>query len=67
MTMQALWAGAYKNRIDQPGQIEWSKFSIKILGVNFGISILYNSNWEKIRKSIIKNTYREKSETLFVR
>ena len=24
---QALWVGAYKNRIDQPEQTKWSKFS----------------------------------------
>ena len=24
---QALWAGAYKNRIDQQGQMEWPQFS----------------------------------------
>ena len=39
---QALWAGAYKNRTNQPGQSEWSQSSIKRLGVN---SILYSSNW----------------------
>ena len=41
---QVLWAGAYKNRIDQPGQIEWSQFFIEILGVNFDNSFLHNSN-----------------------
>ena len=35
-----LWDGAYKKRIDQPGQMQWSKFSIKVLGVTFGNSIL---------------------------
>ena len=35
-----LWDRAYKKRIDQPGQMQWSKFSIKILGVTFGNSIL---------------------------
>ena len=28
---QALWTGANKNRIDKPGQIALSKFSIKII------------------------------------
>ena len=42
--------------------------SIKILGVNFGNSILNNSNWDKISKDIIqKNPYLEQSETLFER
>ena len=26
----------------------WSQFSIKILGVHFGSSVLDNSNWDKI-------------------
>ena len=43
-----------KNITDQSGQMEWSQFSIKILAVNFGISILDTSNWEKISKVIIK-------------
>ena len=34
--------------------MEWSQFSIKILAVNFGISILNTSNWDKISKVIIK-------------
>ena len=29
---QALWAGAYKNRIDKPGQMEWLQFSITQIG-----------------------------------
>ena len=33
--IQALWVGAYKNRIDKPGQIIWSQICIKILGVHF--------------------------------
>ena len=65
---QALWAGAYKNRIDQPGQMELPQFSIKILGVNFGNSILDSFNWDNISEAIIKKTpYLEQSETLFVR
>ena len=30
---QALWAGAYKNRYDKPGNMASSNFSIKILGI----------------------------------
>ena len=40
----SLWAGAYESRIHQSGQTEGSQFSIKILGVNFGNSILDNFN-----------------------
>ena len=36
-----------KKRIDQPGQMQWSQFSIKILGVNFSNSTLDCSNWTK--------------------
>ena len=40
--------------------------SIKILGVNFGNSILNNSKWDKISKGIArKHPYLEHSETLF--
>ena len=51
---QALWVGAYKNRINEPGQIEWSQFSMKILGVKFGNSILDNSYWDKISEGVLK-------------
>ena len=34
----------YKNRINESENTEWSYFSIKILGINFGNSILDNSN-----------------------
>ena len=54
---QALSAGAYKNRIDGPGQMEWSQFFIKKLGVNFGYAILDNSNWNKISEGIIKKIH----------
>ena len=27
---QSLWAKAYENRVDQPGQMEWSQFSTNI-------------------------------------
>ena len=37
----------------------WSEFFIKILGVNFGNSILGNSDWDKISESMIKKIYIE--------
>ena len=36
--------------------MEWSQFSIKILGVNFGNSIFDNSNWDKISEDVIKKS-----------
>ena len=42
----------------------WSQFSIKIFGVNFGNSVLDNSNWDKISHSLIKKSHtREEGET----
>ena len=32
---QAVWAEAYKNRIDKPGQMVWSQLFIKIPEVHF--------------------------------
>ena len=40
------------NRTDHQGQMEWSQFSIKILGVKFGNFILDDSNWDKISEVI---------------
>ena len=54
---QALWAGAYKNRTNQPRQIEWAQFFIKILGANFGNYILENSNLDKIIAGRIKEIH----------
>ena len=48
-------SGAYKNRMDQPGQMEWSQFFIKTLADHFGNIILNNYS------------YLEQSETLFER
>ena len=45
--------------INQPGNMEWSHFSIKILGTNFGNSILDNFNWDKISESIAKKLKKE--------
>ena len=42
---QALWAGAYENRIDQPGQMQWSQFSVKILG--------FLDDWKKIIEALL--------------
>ena len=35
----------------------WSQFSIKIFGVNFGNSVLENSNWDKISHSLTKKSH----------
>ena len=51
--------GAYKNRIDQPGKIEWSQFSIKMLGVNLVIlSLITPIGTKKVKliKKIISGT-----------
>ena len=41
--------------MDQPRQMKSSQVSIKVLGINFGNSILDNSNWDKISEGITKN------------
>ena len=42
-------------KIELINQDKWNgQFSIAILGVNFGNSILDNSNWDKISEGIIK-------------
>ena len=41
--IQALWAGAYKNRIDKSGLMIWSQLYIKILGITRD-----NNNWDII-------------------
>ena len=43
-----------KKRIDKTGQMVWLQFSIKILGVHFGNSVLDNSNFDKISHSVTK-------------
>ena len=48
---QALQAGAYKNRIDEPGQMSWSIFHQNNC-VNFVNSSLNNFNWDKISESL---------------
>ena len=37
--------------------MEWSQFSIKIIGVTFVNSILNNSNWDKISEGLIKKIH----------
>ena len=37
--------------------MEWSQFFIKILGVNFGNSVLDNSSWDKISEDITKEIH----------
>ena len=54
---QALWSGNYKDRYDKPGNMIWSNFSIKILGINFDNFISDNSNWEKIKDNIAKKIH----------
>ena len=46
--IQALWAGAYKNRNDKRRQLIWSQLYIKILELHFVSSILDNKNWDII-------------------
>ena len=53
---QALWARAYKYRSDQPGQIEWPQFPIKIIGVNFVNSVPDNSKWDNVSEGTIKKS-----------
>ena len=42
-----------------------SQFSVKILGVHYGNSVLDNSNYDKISHSSAKNQCLEQSKTLF--
>ena len=51
---QALWPGSYKDRCNKPGNMKWSNFSIKILGINFDNFVQDKSNWDKIRDNIAK-------------
>ena len=52
----ALWAGSYKNRYYKPENMEWSNFSVKILGINSDNFISDNSNWDKISVNIAKKS-----------
>ena len=40
--------GAYKNRIDNPGQMIWSQLYINILGAHFVNLIPNSNNWDII-------------------
>ena len=42
---------------EKPGNMIWSNFSIKILGINFHNFISDNSNWEKIKDNIAKKIH----------
>ena len=64
---QDLLTGAYKNRIDLPRQLEWSKLAIKMLAVNFGNYILHNSSCDKIRQAMIKNIHVWNKVRLYLR
>ena len=64
---QALWAGGYKNRYDKPENLEWSNFSIKVLGINFDNFVSNNSNWDKISVNIAKRIHIWKRVRLSLR
>ena len=53
---QALWSGSYNDRYGKPGNMIWSNFSIKILGINFDNFISDNSNWDKIKDNITEKS-----------
>ena len=44
---QGLWAGTYKNRTDQPGQIKLSKFPLKYLVLTLAALFLITPNRTK--------------------
>ena len=60
----SLTSCGYKNKIDQPGQMERSQFSTKIFTVIFANSILDDSSSHKISEGIIKNSYLELNKIL---
>ena len=47
--------------------MEWSQFSSKILGANFGNSILDNSNWDKVSEGVNKKFHIRNRVTLSLR
>ena len=57
-------ARAYSNGTDQPGQMEWLQFSVEIIGVGSGNSIMDNSNRDKIHEVKMTKIHIWKSETL---
>ena len=64
-TKSQTWlAGDYKNRFDKPGDMVYSSFSIKSLGINFGKTTLDNSIWDKISENIKKNPSLEQSQII---
>ena len=64
---QGLWAGTYKYRIDQPGQMKWWWFSLIYLELTlvtlFSITPNGTNKWQHSKK----NPYLEQSETLLER
>ena len=53
--IQALWAGAYKHTINNPGQMILSQLYIQILGVHLIMhvnSVLHNNNWGIINEKL---------------
>ena len=48
---QTLWSVAYKNRV---GQMAWSQFSIKTVGLYFCNSPHDKRNWDKILDNLTK-------------
>ena len=64
--IHALWASTYRFRIDKPGQMVWSQFSIKILGVHFVNFVLDNNNWDLINdKSTKKIIFKTDCDSLW--
>ena len=59
---QPLLARSYK-RIDKTGRMVWSQFSIKIIGLHFGNSVLDNSDWDKISHSLTKKFKKSTFQT----
>ena len=48
----APWVRAYENRTDNLGKMIWSHSFTKILGMQFGNSIINNNDWDKINDHI---------------
>ena len=59
---QTLWDVAYKTRTDKIRQMNWSQFSIKMVGVYFHNSAHDNRKWQFNKKS----SYSEQNAALFL-
>ena len=59
---EAMWLGAYKNRLDCPIDIKWVK-STKSLGMYFGYSEINNLNWisciDNFRNDLMRHMNRD--------